>query len=320
MTRIAIVDAGSLVGQSLKEALDTNEDSFDVRLLTSEDATAGTLTEIQGEPSLVQTLSQETLEGVELAALCGTPAQQHDAIEQIDERIPVFVVATHPEHPRGTLRVAGINDDAKTDTRVTVSPLPGVIALAHLLAPLGALGLRQATATVVVPGSTEDTAGLDEIFEQTKAILAFAGDLPSEVFGHQLAFNLLPGPSDLGLGPQTAEILGTDIDLAVQAVRAGVFHGLAISCLVRLGEETELAAVVESLAASPYIEPAESPDTLGPIDSAARPEILLGPVQARTSRRGEFWIWAVMDNLTRGGADNTAELIRAASGSIASDA
>jgi aspartate-semialdehyde dehydrogenase len=321
VTRIAVVDAGSLVGQSLKEALESRaEDSFDVRLLTSEEAAAGTLAEIQGEPALVQTLAEESMAEIDLVALCGAPAQQHRALAQIDEEVPVFVLATHSEHPGGELRVAGINDSATTTVRVTVSPLPGVIALAHLLGPLRELGLSQATATVITPGSTEDTAGLDEIFEQTRAILAFSGDVPSTVFGHQLAFNLLPGPSDSDLSSQVTEILGTDFDLAVQTIRAGVFHGLAIGCLVRLGTDIETPTVVESLVASPYIEPAESPETLGPIDSASRVEILLGPVHARRSRAGEFWIWAVMDNLTRGGADNAAELIRAASQSNAPEA
>ena len=150
--------------------------------------------------------------------------------------------------------------------------------------------------------------------------MAFSGEVPSTVFGHQLAFNLLPGPSDSDLGSQVTEVLGIDVDLAIQTIRAGVFHGLAIGCLVRLGEGVEAPTVVESLTASPYIEPAESPETLGPIDSAARVEILLGAVHARASRPGEFWIWAVMDNLTRGGADNAADLIRAARQSTAPEA
>ena len=46
-----------------------------------------------------------------------------------------------------------------------------------------------------------------------------------------------------------------------------------------------------------------------PIDAAAREEVVLGAVDRSDS--GGYWIWAVMDNLTCGGASNAMRIFEA---------
>ncbi len=49
----------------------------------------------------------------------------------------------------------------------------------------------------------------------------------------------------------------------------------------------------------------------GPIAAAGSNRVLLGPVAAADGRPGRYWLRAVMDNLTRGGAVNALEIAAA---------
>jgi aspartate-semialdehyde dehydrogenase len=69
-------------------------------------------------------------------------------------------------------------------------------------------------------------------------------------------------------------------------------------------------AIRKALAGNPHIETAEDPKHLGPIDSAASDKVLVGAIRKAPDRG--FWLWAVMDNLTRGGALNALEIAEAA--------
>ena len=49
-------------------------------------------------------------------------------------------------------------------------------------------------------------------------------------------------------------------------------------------------------------------DVPAPIDAAAQEEVLVGSVRADPDYPGGYWIWAVLDNLVRGGALNAVEV------------
>jgi aspartate-semialdehyde dehydrogenase len=134
----------------------------------------------------------------------------------------------------------------------------------------------------------------------------------SQVFGAQLAFNLLPAAH----AEETAStvvaaldaVLPAPVPLSVQLVQGGTFHCLTLSLYVRCAIAPSMQAVRKALAASPFVEPSEDPRHLGPISAAASDKVLLGTL--RKDARG-FWIWAAMDNLTRGGALNALEIAAA---------
>ena len=74
--------------------------------------------------------------------------------------------------------------------------LAATVLLALLLEPLLPLGLSEATAWLVQPATMHGRAGMDELMGQTRALLAFAEDKPTDVFGQQLSFNLLATGAD----------------------------------------------------------------------------------------------------------------------------
>ena len=329
MTTVAIVNPSDLLGKELRETLERRNDPWgEIRLLTTREDEENSLTELGGGAALVARYDAEALEGVDLAFFCGTAGEIAAALAVVPPETTAVALAppaVGSPPAEGRLAearpvVAGVNvEAARTGAngrgRILLSPHPAVILLAHLLHPLAALGLSEAVATVVQPASVEGDAGLDELFEQTRDILAMTQRRPTPVFGTQLAFNLLPVPAPAGdLAATLRAVLPAAAGarpLSFQLLQGGVFHSLAASLFVRLEGAPDAKRVRKALSGRRELELVKKPGRLGPIDAAASEAILVGAVQEDPAGEGAFWLWAVMDNLTRGGALNAIEIAEA---------
>jgi len=315
MSAIAILHPGDLVGKELRETIDRGEGGTDgrygeIRLLSTHEAEIGMLTEAMGAAALVQPYQPESLLGVEAAFFCGPIAANRPLLAALPKGVRAIVLSPDATAEDGTPVVAGVNDAAARGGRPLLSPHPAVVLLAHLLHPLAGLGLEQAVGTLVQPASMRGDAGLEELFEQTRQIVAMTQRRRSQVFGAQLAFNLLPVAGAIEpLVALLAAVLGAAGNrpsLSLQVVQGGVFHCFSASLNVRLGGDPGLPAFRRALAANTHLQPADDPRHLGPIDVAASDKVLHGT--PRKEGAGSFWLWAVMDNLTRGGALNALEI------------
>lgn len=307
MTAIAIVHPMNLLGKELRESLSRLPSlGADVRLLSGNEQEIGTLTEVAGAAALVTRYQPESLEGVTVAFFCGAMADNRPLLADLPAEARAILLSLDATVEDGHPVVAGVNTEAAGGHRVLLSPHPGVILLAHLLYALRALEPREAVATLIQPASMRDDAGIEELFEQTRQIVAMTGRTASPVFGAQLAFNLLPTP--LAADPVAAQlrtVLGEPGAVALQILQGAVFHSVSASLYVRAGASAQ--AIRKALAAHPHLEAADKPRLLGPTDAAASDKILFGNVR-KDEAGGGFWLWAVMDNLTRGGALNAIEI------------
>lgn len=314
MSVLAIVEPTTLLGQELRQGLDSAPGRWsEIRLLTEDPETVGSLTEVGGAAALVTQLTADALEGVDVVFFCGGQASA-----EVLERLPAAcraVIVSPAEIPVGARPVvAGIDAEGAAGARVLVSPHPVVVVLAHLLAPLRDLEPEEVVAWLVQPATMRDQAGLEELFDQTRSILSFDGKTPHEVFGSQLAFNLLPTRTAVaGLARQLGEVLGLEAPIALQVVQGGVFHSFTASVFVRCRRDPGLEAVRDALAARPLLRLVDEPERLGPIDAAASGSVLVGAVEPAGSGAGAYWLWGVMDNLTRGGALNALAIVEALS-------
>ncbi|HEY8020086.1 MAG TPA: hypothetical protein VIH93_03240 [Thermoanaerobaculia bacterium] len=327
MSVAAVVNPTELAGKELRETLERRGGPWDeIRLLTSRETEVGTLTELAGGAALVAPLDAQALDGVDVAFFCGAALEIAAGLARLPPEVTAVILA--PQAAAGPLAdgrlagarpvVAGVNDEAARvaangSGRILLSPHPAVILLAHLLRPLAALGLAEAIATVVQPASVQGDPGLEELFEQTRQIVAMTQRRPSPLFGAQLAFNLLPVPAPAGdLAATLAALLPGSRPLSLQLLQGGIFHSLAATVFVRLEGPGGLQRVRQALAGQRGIELVKKPAHLGPIDAAASDKVLVGAVQEDAAVAGGYWLWAVMDNLTRGGALNAIEIAEAA--------
>jgi aspartate-semialdehyde dehydrogenase len=312
MSVLAIFQPSNLLGKELRESLDRAGHPFsEVRLLTSNEEEVGTLTEAAGAAAFVQRYEPEALHGVSGVVFLGPMAVTRPLLGDVPEEALAVILSPDAEPRDGKPVVAGVNTDAARAGEPAVSPHPAAVLLAHLLEPLQSFGIEEATATILQSASAAGEPGIDELFEQTKQILTFSERKKPKVFGAQLAFNAMPTPptaGDVVVQAVRSVLREPPGRLAVQLLQGGFFHGFAASLYVRLALSPSAQGVRKALSAHSYLEGASDPRHLGPIDAAGQEKVLVGGVRADPA--GGFWIWAAMDNLTRGGALNALEILQ----------
>ncbi|HVR30768.1 MAG TPA: Asd/ArgC dimerization domain-containing protein [Thermoanaerobaculia bacterium] len=312
MTRIGILEPAGLVGQELRDQLEERRELWrEVLLYSRREGGIGTLTEVGGAVAMVQRVDREELESLDLLFVCDARTEELAFLEPVPERLGAIVIAPMVSVLGGRPVVAGSPDGVRRG-ELLVSPHPAVVGLAHLLQPLEEHGLEQVVATLLRPASMYDQGALGELFEQTRALLEFKTPFGGERFPHQVAFNVLPGPPDeaAAVVEQLGALLHGAPRIAAHSLQAGVFHGLSLSVFVQLGPSVEVADVTSALAGDERVELAETPESVGPVGAAAGDRVLVGEVRSAPGRPGGFWLWAALDNLTRGGASNAMEIAR----------
>lgn len=311
MTALAILHPTSLLGKELRETIEARHpDWSDLRLMSTREDEIGTLTEIAGAAALVSRYEPEKLQGVDLAFFCGPAEANRPILAELPPGTRGILLSADATAEDGPPVVAGVNPEAARGHAVVVSPHPAAVLLAHLLHPLRDFALEEAVATLIQPASTKEEPGLEELFENARQILSMAGRKPTPVFGTQLAFNLLPTPGSTdSIVAQLHAVLPAPPDrrqsIALQILQGSAFHSLSASLYVRCGADPGLQAFRKALGENPVLEPADKPRLLGPIDAAGSDKVIYGAL--RKDESGGFWLWAVMDNLTRGGAVNAVE-------------
>ncbi len=313
MSTLALIHPTGLIGTELRESLELRRDLWqEMLLLTTTDEELGTLTEVRGVAAMVTGFERGSLDGVDVTFFCGGMDESQPVLEALPPATAGILLAPDAEPQDGHPIVAGVNLETATRDQILISPHPGTVVLAHLLWPLLPFGPRRATATLLQPVSVHGKAGLDELFEQTRSILTFDPKKPHDVFAAQIAFNVTPaGPAPAHLGDQLRTVLKTDLTLSAQTMQAGIFHGYGVSLYVRLEQDPGVEQCAQALADHPFNEIVEEPELLGPIDAAGQAEVLVGEVQPDPGQSGGYWIWAVMDNLTCGGALNAIQILEA---------
>ena len=315
LARVGLIDPLTLLGKEIRDRFgEEMGTAHDVRLIAAAPEAAGTLTEVAGAAAVVTTLGDRTegaLEDIDLAILCGAA----EAVPGILAGLPRSATAIHfaAEEP-GRPVVAGVNS-AGDDPSVLLSPPAAVVALAHLAAALRPLQLVELTATAILPASDRGEDALQELFEQTRAIIGFTTQPPSPVFGRQLAFNLLP-LDDAGTALEAAlrAVLAGSPAVHLQAVQGNVFHGVSLSVALRFAADPDEEEIRAALAAHPPLEWFDDPSSLGPIDAARSEALLAGTLRRSSSDTQTYWLWAAIDNLTIGAAINSLRVARAVLG------
>jgi aspartate-semialdehyde dehydrogenase len=311
--RAAIVGGATVVGQELKELLAGSDLGIvEPVLLSVEEAAApglhATLTDFAGEAVVETPLSASELEGVDVAFVCDARAADHPALGAAR-----FVIDVTGASPEGPVVVSGCNEHVLGAGRVFRSPHAASVLLAHVMSALSPIAPGAAHATVMLPASEKGRAGMDELMAQTRAALSFS-PMPSEVLGHQLAFNLWPSPEAGGGGPgrriadEVRQVLSRDLQVAV--LQVPVFYTVSCSLWVELPAGVGRDRVLAAFGSSPHLRLSLDGDA-SPVGIAGEDEVVIGAVEH--GGRGAF-VWAICDNARRGASLNALEVARALRG------
>ena len=318
---VALFDATTLTAKGIKDQMVSRSfPTASIRLFTTKDDPEFNLTEVGGEATLMTSPDFETLGRLDVAFFCGSRDEGETHLEWAARGgfFAVDLTGASEAHPSIPLVNAEVNPEA-LPAKPGVVAAPSAVAqmMTSLLAPLRRnCGLREAIAVVLRPASERGQAGIDELYQQSLSLMNFQ-EMPREVFGRQLAFNLLPGwlaeagkkagAARAELERQVQSVTGGGYGLALQVIDAPVFHGHAVMAHVSLREGTGAGDVLASYEGADSIRIGRPGDKVTPVERAGEEHLLVTGVQPGL-QPSSFWIWAVADDLAGGRSRNAVRI------------
>jgi aspartate-semialdehyde dehydrogenase len=318
---IAIVGAASIRGKQLNEAL--TESSFasaEFALLDDQQA-LGQLEAVGDEVTFIQPITAGSFERIDFTFFAGTAelTRRHwqaaqragssivDLSAALEGEAGVLVCAPWVQEAMGEAAVAGT---PTLHTPAIVSAHPAALVLALLLERLQHAGaIRQVSVTVMEPASEYGKAALDELHQQTVALLSFQS-IPLELYDVQVAFNTVAAfgeAAKVSLADSEARIRrhyallsgGRLPQLSLQLIHVPVFHGHTFSIAVEYERQVTLEQIETTLSV-PHVEvilgDADAPGNLNSIgDQDISVRVRFDEESVSQSRR--LWLWASADNL-----------------------
>lgn len=235
------------------------------------------------------------------------------AVFRMDDGVPLVV----PEVNAAAL--------ATSTKRIIAIPNCTTTPLVMILKPIhDAVRIKRVVVTTFQSVSGTGSAAMDELIEQTKALLSFQ-EVKAEVYPHQIAFNCLPHIGSFGEGGECSEevkivretqkILSEPrLRLTATTVRVPVLrcHSEAVNI------ETERPLTANEaralLSGMPGVLVFDDPVRKlypMPLDAAGRDEVFVGRIREDQSITNGLNLWLVSDNLRKGAALNAVQIAEA---------
>jgi len=305
MLRAAVVGASTLLGKEVAEALHASGAAWDLTLL---DAGEGGQVVAAGDEAMVivpvESTSFAGMDVVLFAGDAGTTRQYWGDAQKAGASVVDVSGALENEAGAllgGVLGGLGFGGGAKLDlaTSVVVAAHPAAVMLAMVVSRLAKFGAKVA-ATVMEPASEMGTAGVDELQQQTVALLTFQ-TVPQDVYDAQVAFALRDelGGAAKGNLLTTATTVRRHLGMlaeggervALQWVQAPVFHGYTASVRLEIAGGVEARDVVQALEGDGV---RVVQDEVSNQSAVGQDDVL---VRVSADAAGGFWLWMAADNL-----------------------
>jgi aspartate-semialdehyde dehydrogenase len=202
---VAVIGATGAVGKESLEILEERKFPLASLRLFASKRSAGVTLPCQGKGWTVEELTASTsFEGVDFAFISATDTVSREygprlgaaGVVVIDDSAVFRMDANVP------LVVPEVNTHAldKASRRIIAIPNCTTTPLVMVLKPLhDAARIKRVVVTTFQSVSGTGSAAMDELIEQTKAILTFK-EVKAEVYPHQIAFNVLPQIGSFGEG------------------------------------------------------------------------------------------------------------------------
>jgi aspartate-semialdehyde dehydrogenase len=328
--RVAIVGATGAVGQAFLELLAARGVGgrpvapADLRLYASP-RSAGRRVAYAGTELVVEALPADGDLGVDVAfsSAGGKVSTAHAWAWAAHGAVVVDNTSAWRLDPRVPLVVPEVNPEAVAEHQgVIANPNCSTILALLALAPLDrAFGLTRATVATYQAVSGAGQAGIDELLEQTRAVLGGAAPAPAK-FPHPIAFNLFSHDSEVGddgynleerkLLLESRKILGRpDLALSATCVRVPVVraHAEAIHAeFARPVSGVEARAVLEAAPGVALVDDRAANRFPMPLEASGQDAVLVGRVRADASRPGAVAFFLAGDQVRKGAALNAVQI------------
>ena len=313
--RVAIVGAATLKGRELKDVLnERNFPTHDIRLL-DDDESLGQLEAVGDEPTFIQSVLPEHMEGVDFAFFASDDRFTRDTWTMARKAASDIIDLSYglEGEPGVILRAPWVEREIGNVPRLDLAGAavriahPAAMVLALLILRAGkAAKVSRSIVTVLEPVSERGKQGMDELHEQTVNLLSFQ-QLPKTVFDSQISFNVVDryGPR-ASTSLQTIEkrilrdfeniVHGKVAVPSLMLLQAPIFHGHAFSLYIELEHTVTLEDFTGALAGDHTEISSGGEDSPSNVNAAGQERIQVLIRRDIHSDRG-FWVWAASDNL-----------------------
>jgi aspartate-semialdehyde dehydrogenase len=315
--RLAIAGATSLRGKDLKYYLEEHDFPASEIRLVDEDLLSGTLTEVGGEPAIVQAVNESSFQGLRFVFFAGSAAfaAQHGPAAERAGASVIDMTGGLWSGDRSRPWIPGLDPLlspppfplATSDRFHTwVAPSTPAIVACSLATALADLSPTQVAITFFQPVSERGEAGVTELEGQTTKLLCFQA-MPQQLFDTQVAFNLTArwGAGSNGrlsevrtaITREVARYLDKRISIpAVTLVQAPVFYGYAFSAWIGFKRAVDQESLTKRLASAGFSVIASDEPSPSNLSAAGETQVLITEPERDDNLEHGYWFWGAADN------------------------
>jgi aspartate-semialdehyde dehydrogenase len=280
-----------------------------------------------GGDLIVQGLSDESIQGFDIALFsaggstsgewapkfvaAGATVVDNSSRWRMQDDVPLVVSEVNPQ---------ALDSHQGIIANPNCSTMQMVVALKPIYDEAGIERLVISTYQAV---SGTGKAAVDELLDQSHALLHQSDIQRPAAYAHQIAFNALPHAGNFADGDdhtdeelklinETRKILGDPtIRVSATCVRVPVVNGHSEAVNVQTRDELSPERAREVLAAAPGVTVLDDPaSALYPlaIDASGHDGVFVGRIRRDRGHERALDLWIVADNLRKGAATNAVEL------------
>ncbi len=326
--RVAVVGATGNVGREMMAILAEREFPIDEIAAVASSRSQGTEVEFgdTGKMLKCQNLDNFDFTGWDIAlfaagsgptkihapraAAAGCVVIDNSSLYRMDPDVPLIVPEVNPEAI-----------DGYTARNIIANPNCSTAQMVVALKPLhDAATIKRVVVSTYQSVSGAGKAGMDELFEQTRAI--FVND-PVEVkkFTKQIAFNVIPHidvflddgftKEEWKMVVETKKILDPKVKVQATCVRVPVFVGHSESITLEFENEISAKQAQDLLREAPgimLVDKREDGGYVTPIECAGDYATYVSRVREDPTVENGLVLWCVSDNLRKGAALNAVQI------------
>jgi aspartate-semialdehyde dehydrogenase len=322
--RVAVVGATGQVGTLMLALL--RERAFPAREIVPFASARSVGKRLEGG-LVVQGLSDDSIEGFDLAVFsaggstsgewaprfveAGAVVVDNSSRWRMNDEVPLVVAEVNP-------------DELEAHRGIVANPNCSTMQMVVALKPLHAeAGIERLVISTYQAVSGTGRRAVDELLDQSHALLHETEIAAPASYAHQIAFNALPHAGSFAAGDdhtdeerklinETRKILG-DQEIAISAtcVRVPVVNGHSEAVNVQTRRALSPERARELLEAAPGVTVLDDPDAaLYPlaIEATGKDDVFVGRIRRDPGHERALDLWIVADNLRKGAATNAVQL------------
>jgi aspartate-semialdehyde dehydrogenase len=277
--------------------------------------------------SVVQGLDEDSIQGFDIAlfsagggtsgewaprfADAGAVVIDNSSRWRMDDDVPLVVSEVNPEALAGHRGIIANPNCSTMQMVVALKPI------------YDAAGIERLVISTYQAVSGTGRRAVEELLDQSHALLHEQHIASPEQYAHQIAFNVLPHAGSFAAGDdhtdeerklinETRKILcDPSIRISATCARVPVLTGHSEAVNIQTREDLGPERARELLAAAPGVVVLDEPDSASypmAIDAAGRDEVFVGRIRRDPGHERALDMWVVADNLHKGAATNAVQI------------